>query len=352
MASGSDPEQLIELLMSCMHRGSLVDLAGVKGLFASDYGGATYKWELKSYAGLCLFYWGELGIRQIVEVFKASDQIANQSMTIELLAMAAAQERSLQYTIERIEPLWKIVEAQLESIDGFVERSRSALVECMLSFKDESDVSGTVGHVIFKQQFGGHRISQELVKAMAARWFTVSVPLLNEFRDLIAQHPDDETVFQEFLTSHPQFLDPMAIQVWPQPNIFGSRYPDFVVRRSDGSYIVVEIECPSKALVTKIGKLSAHATHAEYQAMDYRRYMLQHNSDMSSAFPNFEDPECLVVVGLEEGLSGDQIRALKSANEGRHKMRICGFDWLLKRAEIISNNIARHGVEVTKSRIV
>jgi len=38
----------------------------------------------------------------------------------------------------------------------------------------------------------------------------------------------------------------MAVQIWPQPNVLGSKFPDFVVRRADDSYIVVEIETPAK----------------------------------------------------------------------------------------------------------
>jgi hypothetical protein len=77
----------------------------------------------------------------------------------------------------------------------------------------------------------------------------------------------------------------MAVQVWPQPNLFGFRFPDFVVRRADDSYLVVEIEKPSKALVTAGGQLSADVTHAEQQTTDYRSYLMQHFADMRLHFP-------------------------------------------------------------------
>jgi hypothetical protein len=94
----------------------------------------------------------------------------------------------------------------------------------------------------------------------------------------------------------------MAVQIWPQPNVLGSKFPDFVVRRADNSYIVVEIETPAKILVTSGGQLSAEVTHAERQATDYRAYLMQRFQDARLRFPNFDDPDCLVAIGLEREL--------------------------------------------------
>lgn len=89
------------------------------------------------------------------------------------------------------------------------------------------------------------------------------------------------------------------MQVWPQLNLFGSRCPDFVLRRADGSYAVVEIECPGNPIATAGGQLSAHTTHAEQQATDYRSYLLEHVAIGRRHFPGCDDPGCLVVIGQE-----------------------------------------------------
>ncbi|MEX5577632.1 Shedu anti-phage system protein SduA domain-containing protein [Pseudophaeobacter sp. A-200-2] len=123
----------------------------------------------------------------------------------------------------------------------------------------------------------GVNAAKNLVQAVASRWFAIGDRTLQEYQDLIEDFSDDEPSFQQFFEANPQFLDPMAVEVWPEPNLFGSRKPDFVVKRSDGSYLVVEIECPSKALITKAGHPSADVTHAEHQATDYRKYMMGHD---------------------------------------------------------------------------
>ncbi|MFS2011980.1 Shedu anti-phage system protein SduA domain-containing protein [Azospirillum sp. CT11-132] len=162
--------------------------------------------------------------------------------------------------------------------------------------------------------------------------------------------PSNEPAFQVFLTAHPQILDPLAIRVWPQPNLFGFKEPDYIVQRADGTYMVVEIECPAKGLVTTGGHLTADVTHAESQAADYRRYLIKHFSEMEKHFIEFQEPDCLVVIGLERTLKKSQKQALSDANNNRNHIRIVGFDWLLNRARAIAHNITQPTVELISLR--
>lgn len=351
LASGIRPDQLTQLLARCMEDGSLEALLLARRLFEDDYGGMTFKLELKAPAGLCLLYWGEAGVQQIVKIFEAADAIANRSLSIEILADVAACECPILQSIPSYDRLWKTVEHKLGGLHELSEVARQALVRCILSLADDDDVSAVVGLVLIGKQFGKAKSAQELVRALSARWLALSTPILSEFRELIESKQNHEPSFQHFFEQHPQLLDPMAMQVWPQPNVFGSRIPDFVIRRSDNSYVIVEIECPGKLLVTKGGQLSSHVTHAEQQVVDYRTYMMRHLSELRSIFPSFSDPECLVVLGVQDKLKQDQQHVLSMANNSRHKLKIVGFDWLLQRASVISGNISRHGVEVITARI-
>jgi hypothetical protein len=174
---------------------------------------------------------------------------------------------------------------------------------------------------------------------------------LDQYERLIIEQPDNEPAFQSFLTQHPQLLEPMAVQMWPQPNLFGSRFPDFVVRRADDSYVVIEIERPSKVLVTAGGHLSADVTHAEQQAADYRTYLMEHVANARQHFPKFDDPDCMVVSGLERSLDGRRRGVLRDANRHRHRLRIVGFDWLADRARSVVSNITRHHVDIVNLRM-
>jgi hypothetical protein len=125
-----------------------------------------------------------------------------------------------------------------------------------------------------------------------------------------------------------------------------------VVQRADGTYLVVEIECPRKPLVTSGGHLSADVTHAEQQVTDYRKYLLQRFPDAEKHFPRFQEPDCLVVIGIERDLSREQKQVLQDANRHRNHLRIVGFDWLLDRSKTIAANVTQRGAEIIPLRVV
>ena len=127
--------------------------------------------------------------------------------------------------------------------------------------------------------------------------------------------------------------------------------PDFVIRRSDNTYVVVEIETPAKSLVTGSGQLSAEVTHAEKQVVEYKNFLVQRFLQARESFPAFDEPDCLVVIGLEHTLSDEQRRTLRDANRQRNRVRIVGFDELLHRAEAVLSNVIETGIEVSRLRM-
>jgi hypothetical protein len=74
----------------------------------------------------------------------------------------------------------------------------------------------------------------------------------------------------------------------------------------------------------------------------------RHDRSDSSGFANYQSADCLVVIGLESQLTDQQTKSLSNANAGRHNVRIAGFDWLLKRAAAIVENVSSGEVDVIK----
>lgn len=352
--SGANPQVLNSLLQRCMDDGGTKAMSYVSRLFEDDYGGITYKWELKEPAGFALLYWQQAGLDELARAAAQSSRSSNTNIAFDILSSAASGEFSTMLS----DQWWGDLKTRVTQSGGLStemqHHARRTLVELVLGARDEDDLLLSLG-MVFQRHYAkmdGVNAAKNLVQAVASRWFAVGHRTLQEYQELIEAFPDDEPSFQKFFEANPQFLDPMAVEVWPEPNLFGSRKPDFVVKRSDGSYLVVEIECPSKAMITKAGHPSADVTHAEHQATDYRKYMMGHISNVKDVFPGFSEPDCLVVVGLEETLSKDQKAALASLNDARHRLKVVGFDWILDRAKKISENVAEHGVVVSVTRMI
>lgn len=189
---------------------------------------------------------------------------------------------------------------------------------------------------------------RELIGALGARWFHISPTVLDRYERMFAECANDEPAFQTFFCTYPQLLDPMAVQVWSQPDFHGAAEPDFVIRRADNSYLVVEIECPSKPLMTKNGQLTHEAVRAEKQALDYESFLSKRFTEAQRHFPEYRRADCLAIIGLEHGLTADQRKNLDRGNSRRQNMKIAGFDWLLHRARAVVTNVGEPNVEVIR----
>ena len=64
-------------------------------------------------------------------------------------------------------------------------------------------------------------------------------------------------------------------------------------------------------LVTGSGQLSAPVTHAEQHVTSCRSYLMCRFADAIAYFPNFDEPECVVVIWLERDLNPRSTEALR-----------------------------------------
>lgn len=341
---------VIEFLSECVDAGA-AGLPFVQRLFVDDYGGFTYKHEFKGVAAATLLAWGESGLDAMIEAANRTGRVNDVGHAVRILAAVAAGA-SIGGLNRIADPdLEAKVNARRADAPRLADAARSKLVALVLSYQDEDELLFHVGGSMGKLGGATPAIAVEIFRALASRWLATSLPVIEEYEELIRTDSTHEPSFQAFLTKHPQLLDPMAIQVWPEPDLFGKKRPDFIVRRSDDSYLAIEIECPAKMLMTKLGNLSSKASHAERQATDYRTYLTQNFKEAQQHFPGFQEPDCLAVCGLEGALSSKQMLALRELHHSKHRTRIVGFDWLAWRARAVVDNMIRSPIAVTKAKI-
>jgi hypothetical protein len=299
-----------------------------------------------------LMSWGRSGFDLIVEIAMNLHTVKSKSAAVSLFSIAA-----LDGTIAG-PPNWMILPPPFAAIinsrhsrEIIGAEALRALRRLILSLANDDlmiPVSQSVMHLGSRPE-----AVEVLVTALGVKWLRFGSSALDEYRGLIESSPDSEPAFQAFFCRYPQMLDPMAVEVWSQPNFHGALEPDFVVRRADNTYLVVEIECPAKRLVTKGGQLSAETTHAEKQAVEYESFLSSRVIEARHHFPSYRRADCLVLVGIEATLKPDQVEVLEQANHRRQNIRIAGFDWLHSRAATLVENVGRGTIEVhTRHRVV
>ena len=213
----------------------------------------------------------------------------------------------------------------------------------MLSLEDDTHATISAGASLTWLAVQDQGAVRNLIHAFALRSIAVGPRVLAAYEGLLTGADDDEPSFQSFFEKHPLLLDPRAFQVWVKPDFHGQLEPDFIIRTYDNSYVIVEIETPAKRLVTRNYQLSADATHAITQVLQYQEFLRTHLTAASETFPEFTRPAGLVVVGRESSLDAGQKAVLRLENLSRSDITIVGFDTLADTARTITNSVI-HGI--------
>lgn len=276
----------------------------------------------------------------------------NHSLAFRILAGLAAgsKARGAEGWVKDGE-LARLVTEALEDWGEIARAAQVCLNELVMSLAEDDEAGLYVATALQGMALLDVAAIKPLFQALSLRWVAVGLPQLTEYRDLLARYSNDEPAIHRFLELNPLFLGPLALRVWSKPDLHGKKEPDFIVQRSDNIYLVVEIETPTKPLVTKGNQVSALVTQAVAQVMEYRSFLVERFSDAAATFPNFTVPGALVVIGLEGEMSDSQREVLRRENDHRAHVRIVGFDTLADRAEVITRNVIGGNVSVQPGRL-
>lgn len=262
--------ELVALLFDCVRAKSTDGMLAVQLLARDMYGGETLNLLFKSPAAYCLLAWRHDGIEALVENALTEPTSKNFSLAFRLLASVANGCEPQSIAIPQSDTvLREAVSRAAGAWEHLALPARQHLNKLMLSIEDDQEAALYAATAIHGLAVLDPDATSTLSHALALRSTAVGPKILAAYDDILNRQSDDEAIFQSFLEKHPLLLDPRAFQVWAKPDFHGKLEPDFVIRRYDNSYVIVEIETPAKPLVTKQGHLSASATYAIKQVLEY-----------------------------------------------------------------------------------
>jgi hypothetical protein len=353
ISTGGDHGDQYALLRECIRDGGATALAATQMMAEDMYGGITYNFNIKAPAALALVVFGVPGLRALVESAVRTPTSKNVSLCLGVLASVAAglPPRRLEPFVRNMEIVETIRVASQQP--GMADSARSLLREYVLGIEDEMDAVSAIGSQLSLAGWPGDapEIIGELFAALAARRIATGPATIRAFEQLMHDRPMDEPTFHTYFEEHPQLLEPTAAEVWSKPDLAGVREPDFVIRRTDDTYLIIEIETPAKPLITGANQLSAPATQAVAQATTYRSFLVERFQLAATHFPRFSEPDCLVVIGNESQLHADQLAALARENRSRAGLCIVGYDWIARRALAIAQNVVEPRLTTQSIRV-
>jgi len=169
----------------------------------------------------------------------------------------------------------------------------------------------------------------------------ISRRLIEELRSLVKREAREEE-YQCFFAKHPVFLDPLANKVISKQNLGSEFITDYVIKRLDNEYLVVEIEKPQDALFTQKNDFTANFIHAFGQVIDFQEWVDAHGEYARSQMPGISSPRGLLIIGRKTNLSPGQLSKLKRYLTNSKSVEVLTYDDIIERAENLYNNIHKN----------
>ena len=169
----------------------------------------------------------------------------------------------------------------------------------------------------------------------------ISRRLIEELKSLVKKEVREEE-YQRFFAKHPVFLDPLANTVIPKQSLGSEFITDYVIKRLDNEYLVVEIEKPQDGLFTQNNDFTANFIHAFGQVIDFQEWVDAHGEYARSRMPGISSPRGLLIIGRKTNLSQTQLSKLKRYVINSQFVEVLTYDDVIERAENLYNNIHKN----------
>lgn len=228
---------------------------------------------------------------------------------------------------------WKFLFAASKDFTWPVHEARGSAREYVGIFKARAAVyrAGEGGFVLrYDRALARHELVSRLHQ------------ILERYRGIITETDYKERQIHRFLRDNPVLLIPTKrrmVYEYPLKEDGKVRFVvDFVIERTSGAYILVELENPKHKLFTAKGDFSQIVSHAERQVSDWMLHIRKNVAAIESEFPGIKTPEGLIVVGRSSDLSEAERDKIRMRNE-KHLIRLVTYDELAEEAENHINHL-------------
>jgi len=182
------------------------------------------------------------------------------------------------------------------------------------------------------------RFPGEIFEVLTEGRIKISKRLLSEFESMMNECNPEES-YQLFLKANPVFLDPLASIVISKQRLGIECVTDFVIRRLDSRYVLVEIEKPHDKIFTTANDFTAPFSHAFGQVLDFQQWVEAHAEYARNLMPGISSPRGLLIIGRSSDLTEDQKQKLERFNANSMRVDVRTFDQVAFEARRLYENI-------------
>ncbi|NMF28833.1 Shedu anti-phage system protein SduA domain-containing protein [Cellulosimicrobium aquatile] len=336
---------LLALQRHCFELAQAGDVQALRDLLLTRANRTLEKHDVPSVASAALASIGVEGIRELAELIGDAPGAIYPGAILETLwrvsdgATVPNSKCGVMYPAIEFTP--EVRAAASRAVDDLIveAQSNAKLLDGVLSLQQRE------GFLQARSRADGSApsgFSLRVMRVISDSSIVLTERLIDEYAGLIDSHRG-EGVYQDFLETHPVFLDPLAAEVFNRERLGVELVTDFVIRRHDNRYIVVEIEKPQDRMFTARGDLTAAFTHAVGQVLDFQGWVATNVAYAQKHLPHIENPAGLLVMGSRESMEPNNQAKLRRWNTNSRHVEVITFDDLLDRARALYASIRRLG---------
>ena len=164
--------------------------------------------------------------------------------------------------------------------------------------------------------------------------------ILSKFDALLNNQPEKEEDLHQYILAHPILLDPFMIELRNKHELGSEFITDFVIRRINNDYVLVEIENSTDKLFRQDGSFTSNLMKAIAQVRDFQAWIIDNLPYAQTKLPGIRHPDGIVVIGRRKDLSTGMIKRLDEENFSRRgHIKILTYDDLLDQARVVYKNM-------------
>ncbi|WP_436700669.1 Shedu immune nuclease family protein [Nocardioides sp. BYT-33-1] len=181
-------------------------------------------------------------------------------------------------------------------------------------------------------------LTAHILKVTRESSIVLTLGVIEEWEALVAQDLPEKD-YQNFLEKHPVLVDPLAAEVLNRKRLGLELVTDFVVRRHDYRYVVVEIEKPQDRIFTQADDFAAPFTHAMGQILDFQGWVAENVAYAQKHLPGIENPHGVLIMGRRSEVTHDQEAKLRRWLHNSKNIEVLTFDDLSVRARALHTSL-------------
>lgn len=196
------------------------------------------------------------------------------------------------------------------------------------------------GRALCYENVGTFDLFNEASDCILKSRLRINILMINRLQELLDDDlANNEEVFHVYLKENLIFLDSLAKEVVSKGKLGKEYVTDFLIKRFDGLFIVVEIEDPKKKMFNQRGDFSSEFTQAFGQVLDFQRWVRDNAAYSFKSLDGVVEPKGLLIMGRNNYLTSENKKKLEYFKTRFKDVDVLTYDDILERAKVLLKNI-------------